>query len=35
VTDAFREAINGLDEEAFQLLYGRCEPLTPGQVADL
>ncbi len=28
-------ALGNLDEEAFQLLYGRWDPLAPGQVADL
>jgi hypothetical protein len=35
VTDALAAALNDLDEEAFQLLYGRWDPLEPGQVADL
>ena len=35
VSDAFARAINDLDEEAFQLLYGRWDPLEPEQVADL
>jgi hypothetical protein len=35
VSDAFSRAVNELDEESFQLLYGRCEPLSPQQVADL
>jgi len=35
VTDAFAAALNELDEEAFQLLYGRWDPLEPAQVADL
>jgi hypothetical protein len=35
VTDAFAAALNQLDEEAFQLLYGRWDPLEPAQVADL
>lgn len=35
VTDAFAAALNDLDEEAFQLLYGRWDPLEPAQVADL
>ena len=35
VSDAFVKAINDLDEEAFQLLYGRWDPLPPRQVADL
>lgn len=33
--DAFVNKVNDLDEEAFQSLYGRWEPLEPGQVADL
>ncbi len=28
-------ALKDLDEEAFQLLYGRWDPLEPDQVADL
>jgi hypothetical protein len=35
VGDVFAQAINGLDENAFQLLYGRWDPLEPEQVADL
>jgi hypothetical protein len=35
VTDAFAAALRKLDEEAFQLLYGRWDPLEPSQVADL
>jgi hypothetical protein len=35
VTDAFAAALNDLDEEAFQLLYGRWDPLEPNQVAEL
>jgi hypothetical protein len=35
VTDALAAALNELDEEAFQLLYGRWDPLEPAQVADL
>ncbi len=35
VSDAFTAAINNLDEDAFQLLYGRWDPLEPRQVADL
>jgi hypothetical protein len=35
MSDAFAEAINDLDEESFQLLYGRWDPLEPAQVADL
>jgi len=35
VTEAFVKATNELDEEDFQLLYGRWDPLEPGQVADL
>jgi hypothetical protein len=35
VGDAFAQAIRDLDEEALQLLYGRWDPLEPGQVADL
>jgi hypothetical protein len=33
--DAFAKAIDDLDEEAFQLLYGRWDPLEPERVADL
>ena len=33
--DAFTAAINDLDEAAFQLWYGRWDPLEPGQVAEL
>jgi len=32
---AFGRAANGLDEEAFQALYGPWDPLSPGQVAEL
>jgi hypothetical protein len=32
---AFAKAINGLDEETFQALYGRWDPLDPAQVAEL
>ena len=32
---AFAKAINDLDEQAFQALYGRWDPLEPGQVATL
>jgi hypothetical protein len=35
VSEAFARAINNLDEEAFQALYGRWDPLEPAQVADL
>jgi hypothetical protein len=35
VTDAFAAAVNRLDEEEFQLLYGRWDALEPAQVADL
>jgi hypothetical protein len=35
MSEAFAKAINDLDEEAFQLLYGRWDPLEPEQVADL
>jgi hypothetical protein len=35
VSDAFAQAINDLDEDAFQLLYGRWDPLEPQQIADL
>jgi hypothetical protein len=35
MSDAFAQAINDLDEEAFQLLHGRWDPLEPEQVADL
>jgi hypothetical protein len=35
VGNAVAEAINGLDEEAFQSLYGRWDPLEPAQVAGL
>jgi hypothetical protein len=35
VPDAFAAAINALDEDAFQLLYGSWNPLEPRQVADL
>jgi hypothetical protein len=35
VSDAFTAAINNLDEDAFQLLYGSWNPLEPRQVADL
>jgi hypothetical protein len=35
VTDAFAVALGKLDEDAFQLLYGRWDPLEPSQVADL
>lgn len=33
--DAFTRAINSLDEDAFQALYGRWDPLEPAQVAEL
>jgi hypothetical protein len=32
---AFGRAANDLDEETFQALYGRWDPLQPGQVAGL
>lgn len=35
MTEGFAAAVNQLDEEAFQLLYGRWDPLEPAQVADL
>ena len=35
MSGAFTKAIRNLDEEAFQLLYGRWDPLEPEQVADL
>jgi hypothetical protein len=35
MSDAFAQAVHDLDEEAFQLLYGRWDPLEPEQVADL
>jgi hypothetical protein len=35
VGDAFARTINNLDEEAFQALYGRWDPLQPAQVAEL
>ena len=35
MSDAFVKAINDLNEEAFQLLYGRWDPLEPERVADL
>lgn len=35
VTDVFAAALNDLDEEAFQLLYGRWDPLEPNEVAEL
>jgi Aminoglycoside-2''-adenylyltransferase len=35
VTDAFAAALDALDEEGFQLLYGRWDPLEPAQVANL
>jgi hypothetical protein len=35
VSDAFADAVNALDEDRFQLLYGRWDPLEPAQVADL
>jgi hypothetical protein len=31
----FTQAINELDEESFQLLYGGCDPLLPAEVAEL
>jgi hypothetical protein len=33
--DAFFKAVSELDEEAFQALYGRWDPLGPAQVAEL
>ena len=33
--NTFAEAINSLDEETFQALYGRWVPLEPAQVAEL
>lgn len=33
--DAFAHALERLDEQAFQLLYGRWDPLEPHQVAEL
>ena len=35
MSDPFVKAINDLDEEAFQSLYGRWDPLQPAQVAEL
>jgi hypothetical protein len=35
VDKAFAEAVNSLEEESFQLLYGRWDPLAPEQVAVL
>jgi len=35
VTDTFAAAVNRLDEEAFELLYGRWDPLEPTHVAAL
>jgi hypothetical protein len=35
VGDAFARTINNLDEETFQALYGRWDPLQPAQVAEL
>ncbi len=35
VSDAFTQAIRSLDQQALQLLYGRWDPLEPGQVASL
>jgi hypothetical protein len=35
VSDAFAQAINDLDKDAFQLLYGRWDPLEPQRIADL
>jgi len=32
---AFAKAINNLDEESFQALYGRWDALEPAQVAEL
>jgi hypothetical protein len=33
--NAFARAANDLDEETFQALYGRWDPMEPGQVAEL
>jgi hypothetical protein len=33
--EAFNQATNAMDEEAFQALYGRWDPLEPAQVAEL
>jgi hypothetical protein len=35
MSDAFARAVNDLDEEAFQSLYGRWDPLPPAEVAGL
>lgn len=35
VSDAFREAVDKLDEESFQALYGPWDPLPPSRVAEL
>src|SRR5215472_16598018 len=35
VSDAFVRAINNLDEQVFQALYGRRDPLEPARVAEL
>jgi hypothetical protein len=35
VSDAFREAIGRLDEDAFQALYGSWDPVAPQEVAEL
>jgi hypothetical protein len=35
MNDALASAVNGLDEETFQSLYGRWDPLEPAQVAAL
>jgi hypothetical protein len=35
VSDAFREAIGRLDEDAFQALYGPWDPAAPQEVAEL
>jgi hypothetical protein len=35
VSDTSAPAVNDLDEESFQLLYGRVDPFSPEQVAEL
>jgi hypothetical protein len=35
VSKTFATAVRELDDQALQLLYGRWDPLVPGQVADL
>lgn len=35
VSDAFREAVDKLDKESFQALYGPWDPLPPSPVAEL